>query len=274
MKHGSQTVGIVGDSGAMGKWLRAFFEGLGFRVIGSSLFSSALSNRQLVKLSDVVIFSVTLSEMVPVIQSLVPYSRPEQLWMDVGSRKKNIMDAMLESSAEVVGLHPLCAPPQGVALEGETVVRCCQARLNRWIGWVDWILLQMKARVVSCDPSFHDEMMLLTQNLPQASTIALAMALAGSGRTPGEMLKFSTTASRASLILIAKMLANTPEVYADIQVGNPDGIAALDELIRSLVLVRRLASQRKSDEIVTILKDLRAYFGEDFIAAGKKGFVR
>lgn len=266
------TIGIIGDSGAEGKWLRAFFEKQGLHVTGSS-FSSIMTNCQVVKRSDVVIFAVTLRDMVSVIGELVPFSRPDQLWMDVGSRKEKILNEMLTSRAEVVGLHPLCAPPRGTTLAGETLAYC-PARLDCWLGWVQWLLLQLRADVVTCAPIHHDAVMLLVQNVPQAATLAQAMTLANSGQTPDDLLKFSTTASRKTLSLIASMLANTPEVYADIQIGNPEGIAALDELIRSLSRIRRLASQRKSSEIVAILDELRTFYGEDFIAAGRKGFVR
>lgn len=264
------TIGIIGDSGAMGRWLRVFFERLGLHVIGSSL-TSALSNQEVVERSDVVIFAVTLREMVPIIRDLVPYSRSDQLWMDVGSRKKKIIDEMLTSHAEVVGLHPLCAPPQGSTFEKETVA-FCPARLDQWSTWVHWIMSQMKGNLILCEPSFHDAMMLLTQNVPQAATMALAMALADSGRTSDDLLKFSTAASRKMLALVASMLANTPGVYADIQVGNPEGIAMLDRMIRSLSLIRQLAYEGKPDELVLILDGLRSFYGKDFIAAGKRGF--
>lgn len=274
MKFGQQTIGIIGDTGAAGKWLRRFFECLGFSVIGSSLFSSAISNRSVVKRSDVVIFAVTLSEMVPVIRSLLPYSRPEQLWMDVGSRKKEIVDEMLKSAAEVVGLHPLYAPPTSMVAPNQNLV-FCPARLREWTVWVAETLEHLENRVVVClDPAHHDAMMIPEQNVPQAAIIASAEVMADSGASVSELIEYSTVASRKMLSLIAGVLGNTPEVYAQIQTESAEGIAALDKLIASLQRLRNMAAEGRDDDIVALLKRLRAFYGENFIAAGKKGFPR
>lgn len=272
MKYGRQTIGIIGIEGSVGGWLEKFFRLHGYVVLGSDT-NTATDNIDVVEKSDVVMFAVPLQKMVPIIRDLVPFSRNNQLWMDVGSRKKGIIDTMLTSRAEVVGLHPLCAPPRELTLAGETLA-FFPARLKGWSEWVERFLSQLKARIVTSKPSHHDTAMMFTQNVPQAATLAQAMTLADSGQTPDDLLKFSTTASRRTLAQIASMLANTPQVYADIQIGNPEGIDALDKLIRSLVRIRRLASQRKAHEIVAILEKLRIFYGEDFVAEGKKGFPR
>ena len=267
------TVGIIGDSGAMGRWLKEFFKKQGHRVIGSSL-GSELSNRDVVEQSDVVIFAVTLEFMVPTIKDLVPLSRPGQLWMDVGSRKREIVAEMLTSKAEVVGLHPLCAPPARLSLADETLV-FCPARLARWSSWVQQLLARLGATVVQCKEEYHDSMMLLTQNIPQAALLATAKVLAESGHDPKELVAFSTTSSKKVLALIARMLANSPGVYADIQVGAGErGLAAIDALMDSLRIIREAIVDKDRDTIVLLFHRLQKHFGEEFIAKGKRSFVQ
>jgi prephenate dehydrogenase len=267
------TIGIIGDSGAMGRWLKEFFKKQGYFVVGSSL-GSALSNRAVIEQSDVVIFAVTLELMIPVIKGLAPLSRPGQLWMDVGSRKQEIVAEMLTSRAEVVGLHPLCAPPARLSLVGETVA-FCPARLVKWSDWVRQLMNRLKAKVLRCEEEYHDSMMLLTQNIPQAALLATARALAESGHDPEELVAFSTASSKKVLALIARMLANSPGVYADIQIGAGErGLTAIDTLMDSLRIIRKAIVDKDRGEIVLMFRELEKHFGEEFIAAGKSSFVK
>lgn len=274
MKYGRQTIGIIGIRGRFGSWLRQFFSQQGFTVIGSDI-GTHITNVDVVRRADVVIFAVRLSRMASVIGTLVPYSRKSQLWLDIGSLKSDILKKMLGSRAEVAGMHPLFAPPPlGMSWKDGTLV-LSTTRLNRWSRWFGKFIATTGATIVRATPEHHDSMMVFTQNLPQAVILALAMTLADLVKAPpSELLKFSTTASRKVLALIASMLANTPGVYADIQVGNPEGVAAIDALIRSLQLIRKLASERNSDEIALILGSLRSLYGEEFVAAGRVGFPR
>ncbi|TSC65073.1 MAG: prephenate dehydrogenase, partial [Parcubacteria group bacterium Gr01-1014_91] len=263
----------IGIKGRFGQWLQTFLSRQGFTVIGSDI-GTHITNIDVVRRADVVIFAVRLSRMASVIGSLVPYSRKSQLWLDIGSLKKEILQKMLRSRAEVAGMHPLFAPPHEMSWKSETLV-LSTTRLKRWSKWFGKFIATTGATVVRATPDMHDSMMVFTQNLPQATVLALAMTFADLVKSPpSNLLKFSTTASRKVLALIASMLANTPEVYGDIQVGNREGVAALDALIDSLKLIRKLASEGSSDEIALILGSLRSLYGEEFIAAGKNGFVR
>ena len=55
----------------------------------------------------------------------------DRLWLDVTSVKEAPVQAMLASQAEVVGLHPMTAPPKAPTLKGRVMV-VCEARLQHW----------------------------------------------------------------------------------------------------------------------------------------------
>ncbi|ETW93153.1 MAG: hypothetical protein ETSY2_51930 [Candidatus Entotheonella gemina] len=105
------TVGIIGIAGGYGQWLARIFSALGYSVIGSDpRHEQNIGNRKIVETANVVLFSVPMDMAPDVIREVVPYARKNQLWLDVTSLKKQPVAAMLESKAEVVGLHPMVAP--------------------------------------------------------------------------------------------------------------------------------------------------------------------
>ncbi|MEK7063938.1 MAG: prephenate dehydrogenase/arogenate dehydrogenase family protein, partial [Patescibacteria group bacterium] len=101
-------VGIIGINGRFGQLLKSFFGQLGCSVIGSDEKKpTGLSNAQVVQQSEVVIFSVPIKDTPAVIRSVLHGVREDQLLMDVTSIKQPAVEAMLESKAQVVGLHPM-----------------------------------------------------------------------------------------------------------------------------------------------------------------------
>src|SRR6185369_4713005 len=114
-------VGIIGINGRFGQMLKGFFEKLNCLVIGSDRdHPTLLTNKEVVEKSDVVLFSLSIRRTVEVINSLIPFSREDQLWMDVTSIKQPAVAAMLRSKAQVLGLHPMFRPD--ISFEGQTVV--------------------------------------------------------------------------------------------------------------------------------------------------------
>ena len=178
-------IGILGVEGAYGKWLRAFFERIGFEVIGSDL-NTELSNEDVAQQADVLIFSVPIRYTVEVIESVLPFLREGQLLLDITSVKQGPVNAMLKSKAEVVGLHPMCAPTVET-WKGQTVM-LCPARLEKWRTFVFDVLEASEATVKMTTPEEHDHQMAVVQDLPHASILVMAALLRHMGTDVKESL--------------------------------------------------------------------------------------
>ena len=83
---------------------------------------------------------------------------------------------MLASQAEVVGLHPMTAPPKAPTLKGRVMV-VCEARLRHWQPWVDTLCTALQAECVRATPQHHDQMMALVQAMVHATHLAQAGVL-------------------------------------------------------------------------------------------------
>ncbi len=186
-----------------------------------------MTNEELVRIADVVVFVLPLQSIASVIQALVPLSRPNQLWIDVASLKHDVVTHMLESQAEVVGLHPLCRPPSQLTLSGERIA-VVRARLDQWTDFVDRVLGALQVEIVETTTEEHDMMMSLVQVLPHLTSLIFLLTLEKLDANLGRCREFATPLFTNILQASERFAINDPELVTAIQFLNPSG-----QLVRS-----------------------------------------
>lgn len=275
------TVGIVGVAGAYGRWLERFFERrMGLRVIGCDpAGSSGLGERELVEQSDVLVFSAPIRQTPSLIDHYVAVAdgiERGRLWMDVTSIKAAPVAALMRSRAEVVGLHPMCAPPRTATLKGHAMV-VCEARLEQWQPWLETFLAASQADCGFTDPQTHDRAMALVQGMVHASHLAqVAVRREWMGEGPGAMRDFRTVGAMLDDIVSRRLLAGNPVIYQDIQFENPHVGPMLDRFIAHLTHLRRQIEagddQARAGMRAGLLDAGAAYFGDRALATGSHAF--
>ncbi len=223
-------VGIIGHKGKYGQFLQSLFTDYDCEVIGADAIDGPgvdARNRAIVDHADVVMFSVPPRNVVDVISHLVDSSRPEQLWMDITSIKTGAVSAMLLSRAEVVGLHPMCAPT-GKSLRGQTIV-VCETRLNDWKTWATDFLQWTGAKLKVCSPEEHDRAVAIVQGLVHAMQLTMAATIRSLGQDVHDSLSFTSPVYRIAISLIGRILSGNPSLYADIQILNPNVLPVLKQ---------------------------------------------
>ncbi|MDP2705213.1 MAG: prephenate dehydrogenase [Patescibacteria group bacterium] len=257
------TVGIIGDKGSFGTRLKEFCLANGFRVIGSDLHTP-LSNEDVVKKSDVVIFSVLPHVAVKVIEEALPFSRPDQLWLDVTSVKVIPIELMRKSKAEVVGLHPMAAPSVD-SFEGQVIFRCVE-RLGRWRGWLDAFLALTKAKIVDYQPHTHDIYVAPGQPVLHSTLIAM-MGMVGILRIqqldPRMFLEQATPLCYWYLVLGARVLSRDPQLYADIQLFNPYALSALRIFQSTIAKLIDMIEKNDKEGFIAEFTQVKSYFKEE-----------
>ncbi|MGV8922873.1 MAG: prephenate dehydrogenase [Thermomonas sp.] len=265
-------VGIVGNAGAYGRWLTTFFrERMGLRVIGCDpMGETGLSPRELALQADVLIFSVPIRHSVAVIEDYVAATDGGQagkLWLDLTSIKQAPVEAMLRSRAEVVGLHPMAAPPKIDSLKGR-VLAVCPARIKRWQSWLDQLLAALEAECVQIEPLAHDRAMALVQGLVHASHMAQARVLQALSNEAGGvplLQALRTVGFELDLTITGRILSGNPAIYEDIQFGNPHVLPVLQELAD--------ASARLRDHVADGSEDARRSLRTDFLEQPAQAFT-
>ena len=264
-------VGLVGSAGAYGRWLRGYFEQrMGLRVLGHDPADPASDTpEQLVQHADVLVFAAPIRAVPELVARYVALSAGRErgrLWLDVTSLKQAPVAAMLQSQAEVVGLHPMTAPPKAPTLKGRVVV-VCQARLQHWQPWLQQLLQGLQGEYVHAEPAHHDQVMALVQalvhalHLGQAAVLReLAVGLGG----PAALLPFRSGAFEMDMAVISRILSLNPAIYEDIQFGNPHTGVVLERLAAQIEHLRALVG--RGDEAA------RAQFREHFLTASRQAW--
>ncbi len=259
-------IGIVGSAGAYGQWLRRFFETrMQLRVIGHDPADpDSLTEAELVQRADVLVFSAPIRHTVELIhryRELAGGSERDRLWLDVTSIKGGPVRAMLESQAEVAGLHPMTAPPKAPTLKGRVTI-LCEARLERWRPWFDGMLEALHGEYVRTSPEQHDRIMALVQAMVHASHLAQASLLREQAGQVGDLaalLPFRSASFEMDAAVMARILSLNPAIYEDIQFGNPHAPDILRDLSRQFARMAALVGE--GDDAA------RTAFREEFLAA-------
>ncbi len=246
----SPVVGIVGSAGAYGRWLARFLrERMGLEVWGHDPADPAsLDEAELLRRVDVLVFSAPIRQTPALIAhyaALADGREREQLWLDVTSIKQAPVAAMLASQAEVVGLHPMTAPPKSPTLKGRVMV-VSEARLARWRPWVEQLCTALEAECVPATPEHHDRVMALVQGMVHATHLAQAGVLRDYAPLLGELqalMPFRSASFELDTAVIARILSLNPTIYEDIQFGNPYVPEMLDRLLAQLATLRELVRQ-------------------------------
>jgi len=280
-----RVVGIVGSAGAYGRWLARFFaEHMQLTVIGHDPADpQSHTPEQLLAEADVLVFSAPIRHTPGLIADYVRASAGREhgrLWLDVTSVKEAPVQAMLASQAEVVGLHPMTAPPKSPTLKGRVMV-VCEARLQRWLPWVQELCTSLQAECVRATPAHHDKVMALVQAMVHASHLAQAGVLRGYGPELGDLaalLPYRSASFELDTAIIARILSLNPAIYEDIQFGNPHVAPMLQRLIDQLQQLQSQVLQGDDGARARfrrqLLLDNRDAFGERILADGNYTFER
>jgi prephenate dehydrogenase len=283
--HPRPTIGIVGSAGAYGRWLRGFFESrMGLAVLGHD--PAAVDGDSIERLLDeaqVLIFSTPIRRTVETIDAWRERSAGRErgrLWLDITSIKDAPVAAMLRSGAEVVGLHPMTAPPKAPTLQGR-VLAVCEARLDAWRPWLERLLDALEAETVRVAPAYHDRAMALIQAMGHATRLAQAGVLRGQAPMlgpPAALLPLRTAAFELDIATTARILSLNPQIYEDIQFCNPHVSGMLDRLVDELQALRTLVGQgdesARAGFRARFLDGNRESFGAEALADGNYAFER
>ncbi|WP_312321044.1 prephenate dehydrogenase [Stenotrophomonas sp.] len=278
-------IGIVGSAGAYGRWLQRFFEQqMGLEVIGHDPADPASSSPdELLERAQVLIFSAPIRHTPALVAEYVERSAGREagrLWLDVTSVKSAPVAAMLASQADVVGLHPMTAPPKAPTLKGRVMV-VCQARVGTWQPWVDALCAALQAECVQATPEHHDQVMALVQAMVHATHLAQAGVLREYAPLLGALpalMPYRSASFELDTAIIARILSMNPVIYEDIQFGNPHVAPMLERLLGQLQQLHQQVLQgddaARADFRHQLLRVNREHQGDPQLAEGNYTFER
>jgi 4-amino-4-deoxyprephenate dehydrogenase len=183
--------------------------------------------------ADLVILSLpqpAITAALPTVSQLVAATT---LMVETGS-VKSPLTAVVDSAStgvEIVGINPMFAPSLGFA--GQNVVMI-QHRPGPRAALFAHFLSAWGATTTTLTAEQHDQLTALGQNAVHCVLLALGMTLARCAPDSKTLLQTATPPLRALLLLLGRMLRQSPEVYWDIQTANPFAKSARAVLLNSL----------------------------------------
>jgi prephenate dehydrogenase len=211
--------GIIGGTGKMGKLFAPVFERAGYKVIVSGR-STEVTSAGIAQTCDLVIVSVPIRDTVRVIGEIAPLLSKDQLLCDFTSLKVAPVEAMLESKAQVIGLHPMFGPTVS-SLARQTIIMCPARVTGTTLSDLRQIFLREGAVCTIATPEEHDRMMAIVQGLTHFVTICMADSIRRLGVDIKKTEPFMSPVYQIELALVGRLLSQDPALYADILELNP-----------------------------------------------------
>lgn len=125
------------DHEQYGVWFRRFFEKHypDCQLIFSNLNTPThLSNTALAAQANVILVSAPVSA-IAVIREIAPFVAGKLVIEVASTKKEEICDALLETGAEFLQIHPMCDPPKRMDFNVYDVL----VSLREWGVWREWI---------------------------------------------------------------------------------------------------------------------------------------
>lgn len=260
---------IVGGAGQMGQLFGRMLRLSGYEVreLDRHDWDRAA---ELLDGAGMVLVSVPIHDTVEVIHQLPPLPA-HCLLVDLTSTKVAPVAAMLEAhSGPVLGLHPMFGP------DVDNLAKQVIAYVpGRFPDASTWLLEQIRlwgARLHQVTVEDHDHAMGLIQAQRHFSTFAYGLHLIREDRSLDELLALSSPIYRLELIMIGRLFAQDPELYADIILSSPDHLELLDRYHERFAEALEILRAGDRDAFIARFREIGAWFGpyaETFMAESR-----
>ena len=257
--NNSSPIGIVGGDGQMGRWLRHFWQGLGYAVISSDI-GTPLSNDDVMREAGIIFVAVPLRATPEVLRSLRAALAPTGALVSIASLMEPSATVLRDAPGETLCAHPVFGPTV-TDIRGLPIV-IAPVRGEQWCGWLAQAFREAGLSVRESTPHEHDASMAVVQALLHSLYVALCETMIGAGLPPIDALSWASPTLRLQLGLVARILGQDPELYADLVVGIALAPARLDELSDALRRLATLARNGDRGGFAAAFRQAREGFGE------------
>lgn len=210
---------VIGAHGAMGAWFTAMLRQCGLVVLEIDQATPSDESLKALQQSQAVLFAVPISTTTATILRTLPALPPDTLILDITSIKGAPLEAMLKHAGEVLGLHPMCAPSESGLLNQPVVV--CPGRSGPKTELFLCLLRELGARLITMPPEHHDKLMAVVQGLNHFNSIVFAHCLKSLGISAEDTIEVASPVYQLRMQLMGRILAQNPQLYVDIELGNP-----------------------------------------------------
>lgn len=258
-------VGFIG-TGEMSKWFAKRLENEGYRVLLSGR-ATELTPEAMVAQVQVVMVCVPISATSATIEKYGPLLRDGQALVIMAGEAETTIDAALRCCSpgvEVMLVHNLWGP-QAATMKDKNVSVVRTGRSGVLCSEIESFLYKHGSHISLDTAVQHDLMMGVSQKLPTAISMALALTLKDNAIPPGEIGSHSTLTSLYGILAMCRVHAQNPRTYGEILATRGAGRKIVRDFARHLTAVLDLAEQEQIEELCRLIEGSRDYLTEEFL---------
>ena len=257
----SKTIAIIGGNGGMGKVMTRLFSEADNNIIISDL-DTTITNVEAASQADVVVIAVPIEKTIDVIQEVGPHCKSGSLLMDVTSTKSAPVKAMRDYSkgTSVIGTHPLFGPSVH-SLQGQRIAIVCLRDKHGWDEWLTTILHGRGFSILHTSAEEHDKAMSVVQVLTHQATEVLGRTIQKLGVDIHKTLEFTSPIYLIDLLMAARHFAQSADLYASIQMNNPETEHVLNTLRDAGEELREIVLDQDRSRFTKLFSEVQEHFG-------------
>jgi len=258
VKPGAKVL-IVGGRGSMGRFLSRWFLQSGYEV--RILDRDDWNNVQRLTCEiDLCMLAVPIDITSAVAERIAPYLSAQCILADITSLKQDPMKAMLRHHpGPVMGFHPLYGP--ATTTMDRQIVVVCPGRDPQAGQWLLEQLAVWGNVLVETSPEEHDEVMGIVQALRHFATFAFGQFLHSRKVPVSRTLELSSPIYRLELVMVGRLFAQDPSLYAEIVFASPERLELLSDYVRSLQQNLDFIQRGDKSEFMRRFREIAAWFG-------------
>lgn len=257
-----KSIGIIGGTHGIGQsFAEHFLNKLGsqYEILVSGRCTK-ISNQNIIKKCDLVIFSVPITVTLQVISECILDSRADQIWADFTSIKTAPVDALLKSKAEVCGMHPMFGPKKNLA--GQKIIFTPERVSKKHLAQLERFFEDLE--IIYSTPKEHDEIMSVVQGLSHFSDFVTGATIKNLGIKFDKILQFSSPPYQLKLDVLGRMFAQNPELYAQIATQNPQAIKTTQVFFDTFAKLKNYVDVQAHKELTKEFKSIHNFLGTNF----------
>ncbi len=259
---------VIGGCGHMGRWFVRYLGAQGFTVeiadphgTGPVGIAHHADWRTVTLDHEMIVIAAPMPATAEILETMAK-APPKGVVFDVGSLKSPLrkgLQALRAAGGQVTSVHPMFGPDTEL-LSGRHVI-FVDLGAPAATAAARALFEPTMATLVEMDLESHDRLIAYVLGLSHALNIAFFTALAESGEASRKLATLSSTTFDAQLGVAAKVAAENPDLYFEIQTLNDYGTESLAAL---LYAVERLRSVIRAGD----LDAFRALMtrGKDYLA--------
>ncbi|ADH85140.1 prephenate dehydratase domain-containing protein [Desulfurivibrio alkaliphilus] len=257
--------GFIG-SGEMSQWFARRLTGEGYEVMLSGR-NSELRPEEMIPQVDLVAICVPISATAATIRQYGHLLGKNQALILLAGEAEASLATALECTGpdvEVMLVHNLWGP-KAASMKDKNVSLVRTPRSGVLCREFEAFLYKHGAVISQDTAPRHNLLMGVSQKLPSATAMALALTLRQHELPPEEIERHATLTSAYSMLAMARIHYQNPRTYAEILACPGEGRRIVRDFAANLVRVLDLAEAENITELCRLIEENRAALGEEFL---------